>query len=325
MLSVRDILRIGRVQTYPASLLMVLACFLAPRCEYPLWMLASLFPLVWLMHFVGFGLNSFLDTAMGYDKRDPSKAHHPLVSGRVSLRTGCLILNWSAIAVLGLALLVSLYGRNPTASLSFLVLYIVNGYAYNCGLSKESIFGFIPICFCFTSQAAWGYFLSHETIDLFGTLLLGYVFFTILFQIAWSGHLKEIGIKERGNLLIRLGAKLVGKRFIPGNAFYFGWTIKTANVILGCILLILSKPGLFLLIWSSLVIVGIGFFLTNLISPRMYVRSRELFNMSMMEVLTIYFPLPMIMGTWSIPLMIGGLAYFIGINLLLWGVPYPKV
>lgn len=332
---IKEFLQIGRVQTFPASLCLVMVALLAPSAVVDSWLAAAIFPLVWLLHFVGFGLNSYLDTAMRYDIRDPAKRTHPLVSRKVSLSSACRVLNWGACLAVLFAAIVTLRAQNPTLALVAFLIYTVFGYAYDCGLSKESLWGFGAISISFAALAAWAWFLSHETIGTLGWVLISYVFFTILFQISWSGFIKEMGVRERSNLLIRLGASLgsffvSGKQggriyFVPGNSIYYGWAVKIINLFLGGLLLYLvfSWQGLVsLLFFGSMAL----YFLHQLTKRREYVRDRELVNMSAMEIATIFLPISITVPVPALALMIFGVAYFWVCNKVLWGVSsHPRV
>lgn len=308
---------------------------LAPGAVIDSWLVATIFPLVWLLHFVGFGLNSYLDTAMKYDIHDPAKKTHPLVSRKVSLSSACRVLNWGACLTVLFAVIVTPHAQNPTFALAAFLIYIVFGYAYDCGLSKESLWGFGAISISFAALATWAWFLSHGTIGSLGWVLVSYVFFTILFQISYSGHLKELGVRERSNLLIRLGATLGGFMasekqggcvyFAPGKSIYYGYIVKLTNLFLGGVLLYLvfSWQGLVSLIFFGSIAL---YFLHQLTKRRVYMRDRELLNMSLMEVATIFLPI-LIVAPFvpALALMVFGFVYFIGMNKLLWAAPHPRV
>lgn len=319
MQTVLNYLRVFRAQTFPASLLLVMFALLAPGGKVSLWMVAVLFPLVWLIHAIGFGLNSYLDTVAGYDREDPAKAAHPLVSRKISMGQACRVLNFLAMITVVFAALVSLQAREPTLALFAFLLYAVFGYAYNCHLGKEDfLLGPVSISLSFTGLAAWAWFISHETIGLLGWVLILYVFFTILFQISVSGSIKEMQVKERSNLLIRLGAKLRGGKFEPSNSIYYGWTVKIINLFLGVILLYLvfTPQGLISLLFFGSVAL---YFLHQLTKRRVYERNRELRNMSAMEIATIFLPLAIVVPLVpALALMVFSLAYFVVANTLLW-------
>jgi len=265
---------------------------------------------------------------MGYDKADPSKSHHPLVAGRISMTVAHNIIHWGSCGLAVLAILISLtFSPNPTIALVSIFLWTVFGYAYNSGLSKESLLGFLSISICFTAMGAWGWFLSHNSLDRLGRLLLGYFFMTILFQISWSGHLKELELKERSNILVKMGAKVERGEFEPGYATLYAPAIKGINVpILGSLLL-RENWEIIRALWLSVMIVFVVYFLFQLVKPREYKRSKELRNMSVMEILTIYTPIPLVLPRLeAIILMLFGVAYFWSVNKWVWGVAsYPRV
>ncbi len=334
--NIRDWLQLFRAQTAPAVILLVMVPYLHARS---LWtaeaLILGIFAL--LIHWVSFGHNSLMDYAMGYDQGDPSKSHHPLLTGTISPQQahGVIHRGFAIITVLG-AIFTILVAKQPVISLFCLLVWLSFAHAYNDGLSKESIFGFMPISICFTAMGAWAWFLSHDSLGGIGVALLGFTFFTIFFQIAWSGHLKDIGVKERGNLLIRLGACLspkdtpgavyLGKKFIPGKAASFGFGVKTFNIAFGWSLFLLVPFSWPLALWTIGMSIVIVCYLRDLIRERVYVRSTELFNMSIMEVATIFFPIPILLGAIEgLVLMAFGMAYFFGMNLWLWRATHPQV
>jgi len=327
---IADWLRVFRAQTAPATILLVLTGYLTAKSLYTLEALILLLYCLFI-HWISFGHNSLMDTAMGYDLRDPSKKHHPLVAHRIKLSKAHNVIHWSLgiLAILG-AIISIYYSPAPLMALFCLLMFYAWGHAYNDGLDKESLLSFVPISLCFTFLGAWGWFLGNRDLSLLGITLIAYYFFTILFQIAWSGHLKELQIRERSNLLIKLGAKLDvnwkgEKIFIPGNARYFGWSVKIINLIIGFFLMI-QKFTLVRLVISVILGSLVIYQLNQLTKKRIYNRGKELFNMSIMEILTIYFPLPIVLDyVTAIILMIFGVVYFFGINKILWKVPYPKV
>ncbi len=318
-----------RAQTAPATILLILVPYLTITSLFSLEALTiGLFAL--FAHWISFGHNSLMDTAMNYDVLDKNKAHHPLVAGRISLHAAHNVIHWSlcglAVAATVLSLTVS---PNPFMALTSVFLWFVFGYAYNSGLSKESLLGFVPISVCFTAMAAWGWFLSHNNLNMTGWLYLGYVFFLILFQISFSGNLKELEIKEKSNILVKMGAQVSTvngeKRFTPGKAWFFAWFVKGFTLLFGYLLLWQNYNPLRLMItifFSALVITS----LYKLTKPRPYIRHKELMSMSVMEILTIYLVLWLMLDpVTAIILEIFGVAYFFGINKLIWTTPYPAV
>lgn len=278
-------------------------------------------------HYLSFGQNSLLDTAMGYDVNDQNKSHHPLISGRIKLSTAHNVIHWGLCGLAIFGVLISLYyAVNQLFAVIFLFMFYVFGIAYNAGLSKESLFGFLPISICFTSLAAFGYMLSHVGFDYLGFLLLAYFFMTILFQISWSGHLKELEMKERSNILVRMGAKVEKGRFTPGYSAIYGVVIKLINVPVLGVLILAEGLDWTKILWLGIMIGLVCGYLLKLIAPRKYIRSKELRNMSIMEILTIYTPVPLVLPWQEASiLMLIGVAYFLIMNRILWGTSYPRV
>jgi 4-hydroxybenzoate polyprenyltransferase len=273
-----------------------------------------------------------MDAALGYDRRDPSKSHHPLVAGVIKLSTAHNVVHWGVgfCALIGVVITFAC-SPNPLLALVGLFTFHVAGHIYNDGLSKESPLGFIPICVCFTGLGAWGWFLSHEGLSVEGWLLLAYFFLTVLFQISWSGHLKEIGVAERSNILIKMGARIEDGFFIPGCSMIYGVMVKVVNVAVAWVLFlprfdIGQYVGIARYIWGLTLITAMMILAFLLTLPRRYNRNTELLKMSLMEILTIYLPIPILLAPVDAAvLMLVGVAYFFGMNSVLWGKLYPRV
>jgi hypothetical protein len=270
------------------------------------------------------------------DFRDSSKSHHPLITGEISLARAKNVVFWGlgglSVACLAFTLLVA---RSPIEAVASFMMYWVWGVLYNEGLSKESQLGFVSISICFTSLAGWGWYLSHTSIDTLGIVYLAYSFMTILFQISYSGFLKELGVAEKSNILIRLGARLtehylrgqgVEQKFHPGLAGLYGTAVKTVNLLLGLALLYLCPYNAY----SSIALLFLGglavICLFLLVLPRTYNRRQDLKVMSLMEIVTIYIPLFILLPPiQALTLGMVGVAYFILANRWLWKTSYPRV
>jgi len=335
-LNLRSWLQLFRAQTAPASVLLVLIPYLVDNPLF-LWKVLVLAIFILLVHWFSFGENSLMDTVMGYDREDPGKSHHPLISGAISLPLAHNVIHWGLIALTTAAVLLTYWiSPNPLPAMAALAMWVALGHGYNEGLSKESLFGFISISLCFTSMAAWAWFLSHGELTPIAQLYLVYVFTVILFQISWSGHLKEMGQSERSNILIKMGARVITEVrdcetvtvFEPGPSAWYGAAIKIAGVM---ILVTMTPPvsSIYILdklAWVIMITILTACFMTALIIRRPYNRSSDLVKMSAMEIVSIYAPIPLMLPwSYSIVLMIAGVVYFVGINRWLWGVSYPRV
>jgi hypothetical protein len=320
-------LQLFRAQTAPATLMLILLPFLHGGLS---WWAIPLGLYAIYLHWISFGHNSLMDSTciseVGKpppDFLDPNKRHHPLISGKISLSSARKLILWNLVIIAGLGGFLTLkLSSTPEIALLFFSLFLTNGLVYNEGLSKVSLFGFVPISFCFTFLGLWAWFLSHPTLGRTGIILSLYLFTVILFQIGWSGHLKDFERKEPSNFLLRLGADIKKGEFHPGKSALFGFSVKLSGVVLASLLL--TSP--LLLIWFLPVCSGIIYLLCRLVLPRPYQRNRELLNMSLMEILSIYLPIPLLLPCLvSALLMIIGVLYFFMMNLWLWGFIAPKV
>jgi len=319
----KDWLRVFRAQTAPATIILVILPILNGGVDA----IYFLIIVAWLLlvHYFSFGHNSLMDTAMGYDLKDPSKAHHPLVKGSIDLSTAHKVIHFGLMILFFLGLVIAYHAVNSVLALTGLLIWIVAGHAYNDGLSKESVFAFIPISLCTLGAGLFGWGISHQNLNVLGILYLAYVFLTIWFQISYEGCLKDLGIRERSNFLIALKARLVKGYFLPGYAWIFAVLVKEASIVLLWLMALLD-PTWDKFYWLAIASIVITIALYDLIVPRKYVRSKELRHMSGMEILSIYAPIPLLidMGIGGI-IMILGLLYFYKMNKFLWKTSYPKV
>lgn len=138
--------------------------------------------------------------------------------------------------------------------------------------------------------------------------------------------MKELELKERSNILVKMGAKVERGYFEPGYASVYGGTLKFINVPILGVLILAENFLLERFLWMSLMTILTCYWTAKLISRREYIRSKELRNMSIMEILTIYTPIPLVLP-WleATILMVFGIAYFLVANRFLWGTDYPRV
>lgn len=329
-MGIKSWLQLFRAQTAPATLLLLLTPYLtnAPFFDAKNLVLAASFI---LFHYFSFGHNSLMDTAMMYDQRDPSKKHHPLISGAIKLHVAHNVIQWGlSLLTMAAGVITLLWSPNPAWALICLLAWVAFGHAYNDGLSKESIVGFMAISLACTLGAVWGWFLSHRGLNPVGVIYFCYVFLIILYQISWSGFIKEIQIRERSNILTKMGAFLDitwkgEKTFKPGKARFYAYFTKGITLFFGWLLWWL-RPNLVTLVWLVILTLAISFYTYKTTRERIYIRDKEIFNMGIMEILTIYLPLPLLLDlTTAFILMVIGVIYYFTMNKILWQASFPRV
>jgi len=323
LVKVRSWLQLFRAHTAPATILLVMTCYLVGGGSLfsVLGLLVGLFAL--LVHWLAFGHNSLMDTQAGWDLKDPHKQHHPLVTGVISLESAHKVIHLGimALAIYGISLAYFL-GGNFGWAMAFFALFIVGGYSYNCGLDKVLLPSFIPITICWTALGLYAYYIVASGTSWLIVLVALYIAFAIWFQISWEGNLKEIEVKE-ANLLKWMGAKCDGKTFDPSNAKYYGWAVKLANLGVGMAIWGIFLPSLLTLIPVS-ILTGLALIVAHLlIRPKKWERNNVLVLCAVEEILTIYLILtvliPVIGLGESVFLMVFGIAYFVCLNKAIWG------
>jgi len=205
-LTLADYLRIGRAQTAAVEAAgFPLAAHIGGA---PLWALPLFALLGLLSHLGGFGENGITDLA--YDRQDPSKLDHPLVSGRISFRRGLAFVYGCQAA--GVLLFLLLLWRSGSAgsevTVPAFVGYIILGHAYNFwGKSwKPGAVLEISGAFALAFLACGSLWTGRADALVWAVTVYAFVF--TAFQIAVAGELKELGQPNESNLLRRLGSSV---------------------------------------------------------------------------------------------------------------------
>ena len=328
----KDFLRIGRAQTYPASLLLMMTGFLVGGGNLFSFFALFLIMFAWFNHVFAFGDNSLIDALTGEDKRDIHKQHHPLVTGIVELKEATNVIQTGMFltVLFGVILTVEASGNRLLAALCFIV-YIAAGHYYNNHFSKTSVFRGIPISICFTFLFLWAYFLSAKEFSPLILLCGGYIFLLEYFENDVEGSVKEIEAKE-ANLLRVLGVKVEkGNIHFSLGSRIWGWGLKLGSIFLMiCVFTQLhSQHNMFtcLLFWLFVIIVI--YFCEEILKSGKWDRVKALKNFSREEITSIYLIpivlMPLVGCAEAILLMVAGVVYFLLMNYCLWGVFYPKV
>jgi len=324
MSKIRDYMRIARLQTAPATLLLLMISYLVGGGT--LFSITGLLLCVFAIftHGTTFAHNSFIDTLSGYDVKDPAKITHPLVKGTVSINEATKVINIGLFFVTVIAVIfVLLLNGNHAWALVCLVFFITCGHWYNDNFSKISIWKFIPITICFTSLSFFGFYLASKHMNSLMLCVGVYFALTLLFQISYSGELKNCFQTNETNLLRRLGANIKDGFFYPYHGFFYGWAVKTVNVVVGGYIVYRFTPHPISVVMFLFFAVLMLYFCHRLTRPRKWDRDKSLKDMSLEEVGTIYMIpavlLPVIGYIEGVSLMLFGIIYFVILNKINWG------
>ena len=221
-----DYLQVGRAHTAPVEMFgLPLAAYLG---GFPAYLLPVFVLLGWMVHVAGFGMNSLVDYLYGYDKQDPSKQHHPLVSGRVSVLQ-------ASVFVFGLQLASTFFffllGPQLLSSLAF-VAYVAFGWTYNLLAKRNKAAGMAELAlsmgFLFFAVAT-----VHQVQSLTVVYASVYTAVVTSFQIGVCGDLKDLdaGTSEV-NILRQLGCSVAGDEMRRGaDAMFFSDMISVVKAL----------------------------------------------------------------------------------------------
>lgn len=283
-----------------------------------------------LVHAAGFGENSLVDWVKGYDRVDPSKAHHPLNMGTIKTamaKDAIITLHAAGIALFALLVITYRAGANDAhlaIAIPSFALAIILGNIYNFYGKVNKPLAPVEISLTFSLFTVAVYYGLGGNGGTVPDLLFLYAFFYVFFQIAQMGEAKELGQMNERNLLRRMGS------YVDGDGIYhfsrannvFMWSLAAVKgAILISLALIVEGTDLagaltILLIFAVLVSYGLLFM-------RVRTRSRALRIMGAGEALSYVILVPSIIAVqqWSYVLLfvLLPMLYFVGVNRVTWG------
>ncbi|MEM2352439.1 MAG: UbiA family prenyltransferase [Thermoproteota archaeon] len=316
MVKARDWLRLMRAQTAPATVFtLLIPYFTAGGRDITVAIL--LFILGHLTHFFSFGHNSLMD--YHHDVNDPSKRHHPLVSGAIKIEDANKVIHYGlALTALFFAAFIFLKSESKTLAFASLLLYTVFGHAYNDGLDHSTAHSWITISMCFTSLVGVGWFTATHNISQ--TLLLIYVwaFLTIFYQIGYEGNLKDLWNPSEKHNLLRKFSNIGGNTLLElktGVNIFFFLVRGVANTL---VLVALTNN-----IYSCVALLATSIFeflaLYNLHFRKPISRDKLLSSMGLAEAVEFFRLIgAVIEPILGLTLIAYGLTYFICMNHILW-------
>lgn len=331
MATLRDWLQLFRTHTSPLEISIVtmgavvaLGTFFSPYVI--LWLVVG-----WLYHNAGYGQNSVEDFALGFDKDDPNKKHHPLQRGAISLRT-------ARIGVYGLLVTFVLFSL-VVSSLRPLGVFLlaeltIAGLLYNF-IGKKIKAKPIPIAIAHTSLFPFAYFSTTSAFAVSGqfpffidtvsqVVVLGtiYIFIQIIYQILIAGDLKDID-QEEASLLKELGIYVKDGNFVASaNVRALAKGLKIANVIPAFIIVYVTGLDILTLIIVAIFSAIILYVDEMMLKPRKWDHNKTTRDMAIMEVFTVFALIVALQCYFSwlgvLALIVFDILYFVVANRYLW-------
>lgn len=266
-----------------------------------------------LYHAWGFLQNNLRDYQ--HDKADPSKQNFPLVKGVVSYRLASKIDDWlfALTVVMGVVLGVGL--APGLGGGLFLLTGLTFGTLYN-KYSKRSLLAPFYISLAFSSLPLISYFATTSRVTLSIVLLWAYVFFLMMWQISYSGYLKDID-SDKVNLLRKLGMGIVKEKnngtihLAPSRRTeLYGYFLRLSTIFLLVPLITLYSPILWVVLAELLltfIMLSVGADLVFL--SGIWDHHRAVMKMALVEILVYYSLVVALTGLLGMPWVIFLLAY----------------
>lgn len=154
-------------------------------------------------HFIGYGMNSYVDWVKGYDQNDEYKQHHPLNTGDIRPDTARKV-------IMGLLAVFTVYalwlGNFSIVAVVGVAVMLVAGVSYNY-FGKVTEHKYIPIAVVHTMVFVYPY-ITYTT-QVIPSIVLGAVAFFVhnVYQIALSGDIKDME-QDESSLIRSWGARV---------------------------------------------------------------------------------------------------------------------
>lgn len=258
---------------------------------------------MWLLfggayHYIGYGMNSYVDWKKGFDKDDERKQHHPLNTGEIDPHEAKLAIY---ILLLGLIIFLAIITFSKPAAFGLSALMIVSGIAYNY-FGKYTSLKAIPISIAHTLVFFIPYYLYTDSLDMYVLLMTAAYFVHHFYQIAISGDIKDID-QDEASLIQKLGAELdqgelANVDFFMGNSkvLILGYGLALIQMFLTFGAIFTSEPILVTIVIAVAFAAMTLYETDNMLqsgkferSSRLeYISRREFFGYSMVHSVSIY-------------------------------------
>lgn len=283
-----------------------------------------LFAILW--HATGFGENSLLDWVHGYDRNDPSKAHHPLNTGTIrQAEAKDVVITMHILGIVFFIGMMLLYHtRAAAASLLLFALAILFGNIYNFYGKRNKWAAAVEISLTFSLLTAAVFFMANGAFGPLPLLLFLYAFFYVFFQIAQMGEAKELGQMNERNLLRRMGSYVdadgVYHISAGNNTFMWALTFIKGGLLIAAVSLVYASQTAFavMVLLIALVLVGYSFGFQHITT-----RKEALKVMGAGEALSYVILVPAIISVAQWPyvllLILLPMGWFVLLNKATWG------
>jgi len=277
-----------------------------------------------LYHLAGYGINSYLDWAKGYDKKDENKKHHPLNKGTLSPQSARVFVTGMFLLTVVWLIFVFTQGSIHSSMMAVLAICvgIASGLLYNM-YGKQTDFKSIPISIAHTTVFASAYLYSGGPIEPLFWIMCMYVFVWVMYQIAVSGEMKDI-MQDESNLLIALGSQAGDSTiYVSEHAQMMATAFDFAMFVFGT-LAIHSLGGGWMVFSVFVLLMLLRYLASNsLMFTGSYNRKKRLRNMSSIEGMSLFgfvvICIPDIGWTTAAMICTSSLFWLVILNKIEWG------
>lgn len=292
--------------------------------EVALW---AIFGIIY--HFVGYGMNSYVDWKKGYDKKDPNKQHHPLNTGEINPESASKVIKSMMILLIIYAIILSNF---TVGALLTLIIMVSSGVLYNY-VGKEIQHKYILVSIVHTSVFVMPFMAYQSTMNIVWFGALAY-FVHHVFQILISGDVKDIKQDESGiikDMGMRISETDEGEEILDTDpdVIAVSYIISFIEVIIVISILLFYESGpivtTFALLMAGWMIIEID----EIIAEGLYNRKRRINAMSRKELAglwMIFASFCTVIGieAWLTMVVLSAL-YFVPVSNFMWGSLTPDV
>jgi len=159
-------------------------------------------------HYIGYGMNSYVDWKKGFDKDDERKQHHPLNTGEIEPYHAKYAIYGLLVGLL-LFLFIMTFQQPKALILSGVM--VASGILYNY-FGKYTSLKAIPISIAHTLVFFIPYYLYTEQVEQYVILITAAYFIHHFYQISISGDIKDID-QDEASLIQTLGATVYKNKY----------------------------------------------------------------------------------------------------------------